>query len=62
LHFELTQPMTQLNAENQIYDVMPVLFVDRNNQAIQIKYGDMNNAYKRRSDIKRVPSLPQRMF
>ena len=62
LHFELTQPITQLNAENQIYDVMPAVFVDRNNQAIQVKYGDMSSSYGMRSDIKRVPSLPQRMF
>ena len=62
LHFELTQPMTQLNADNQIYDVMPAVFVDKNNQVIQIKYGDMSNSYKMRSDIKRVPSLPQRMY
>ena len=62
LHFELTQPREQLNAENQIYDVMPALFVDRNNQVIQMKYGDMNNAYRRRPDIKRAPALPQRIY
>jgi hypothetical protein len=54
--------MTQLNADNQIYDVMPAVFVDKNNQVIQIKYGDMSNSYKMRFDIKRVPSLPQRMY
>jgi murein DD-endopeptidase MepM/ murein hydrolase activator NlpD len=62
LHFELTQVIHQPNAEEQIYDVVPAVFIDKNDQAIQIRYGDIINSYDMRLNNKRLPSLPQRMF
>ena len=62
LHFELNQPMTQLNIENQNYEVVPAIFIDKDKQVIQIKYGDMTNSYGARSDVKRLSLPSQRMY
>lgn len=62
LHFELTQAASQPNADGELYDVMPIVFVDNKIQPIDIKYGDVINPDRFTSGYKRLHSLPQKIF
>ncbi|QWD03195.1 M23 family metallopeptidase [Polynucleobacter paneuropaeus] len=62
LHLELNQAASHPNEEAELYDVIPIIFMDSKNQSINIKYGDVMNPENFISGYRRLPSLPKKMF